>query len=250
MQQKQCQNSCNSDTAMDCADILHAGHTKSGVMTIWPKSRVIEGSPLNVYCDMKTDGGGWTVIQRRGNFSRPKDFFTKGWSEYKKGFGNVEKDFWLGNDNIFALSNQKMYSVRFDLKDVEGNTRYAMYDLFWIDDEDHQYTLHIKDYSGDAGDSMIAQHDGQKFSTKDKDNDNMPEEFCSERYKGGWWYNKCHHSNLNGLYLGGKHESFADGVNWLTWKGYKESLAETEIKIRPRRFVKVSQTRFVETPMH
>lgn len=57
----------------------------------------------------------------------------------------------LGNDNIFALTNQKMHSVRFDMKDVEQNKKYALYDKFWIDDEDHNYTLHILDYSGDAG---------------------------------------------------------------------------------------------------
>ena len=57
----------------------------------------------------------------------------------------------LGNDIIFALTNQKLYSVRFDLKDVEQIKRYALYDKFWIDDESNKFTLHISDYSGDAG---------------------------------------------------------------------------------------------------
>ena len=57
----------------------------------------------------------------------------------------------LGNDKIYALTNQKPYSVRFDLKDVEQEKRYAVYDNFWIDDEDRKYTLHISLYSGDAG---------------------------------------------------------------------------------------------------
>lgn len=56
----------------------------------------------------------------------------------------------LGNDNIFALTNQKLYSARFDMKDVEQKRRYALYDKFWIDDESNKYTLHISDYSGDA----------------------------------------------------------------------------------------------------
>ena len=59
--------------------------------------------------------------------------------------------FFLGNDNIFGLTNQKVYSARFDLKDVEQNKRYALYDTFWIDDEIHKYTLHLSDFSGDAG---------------------------------------------------------------------------------------------------
>ncbi|GFT65574.1 techylectin-5A [Trichonephila clavipes] len=55
------------------------------------------------------------------------------------------------NDGIFALTNQRLYSIRFDLMAVGGEKRFAIYDTFWIDDENNDYTLHIKDYSGDAG---------------------------------------------------------------------------------------------------
>ncbi|XP_055950612.1 techylectin-like protein [Argiope bruennichi] len=232
---------------VDCEEVLRNGPRKSGVYTIWPRNRVTEDKSLEVYCDMDTDGGGWTVIQRRGNFSRPNDYFFKDWANYKKGFGDIEKDFWLGNDFIFALSNQRPYSIRFDLKAVDGEKRYALYDSFWIDDEEHKYILHITDYSGDAGDSMNT-HNNQKFSTKDQENDNQKEQNCALLYKGGWWYNVCHLANLNGLYLRGRHESFADGVNWHSWKGYHESLDTSEMKIRPKNFRKTA-IRNDETPM-
>ncbi|GIX68242.1 hypothetical protein CEXT_170511 [Caerostris extrusa] len=56
-----------------------------------------------------------------------------------------------------------------------GEKRYALYETFWIDDESHKYTLHIQEYSGDAGDSMISDHNNMKFSTKDQDNDDRKE---------------------------------------------------------------------------
>ncbi|GIX68232.1 techylectin-5A [Caerostris extrusa] len=223
---------------MDCAEVLRGGRNKSGVYTVWPKNRVAEDKPLDVYCDMDKDGGGWTVIQRRGDFQRSQDYFFKDWASYKKGFGDNEKDFWLGNDNIFALSNQRLYSIRFDLKAVDGEKRYALYDTFWIDDENNKYTLHIQDYSGDAGDSMIAAHNNHKFTTKDQDNDTNDGN-CAQTFKGAWWYKSCHESNLNGLNLRGVHKSFADGVNWRAWRGYNESLDTTEMKIRPKSFKKV-----------
>ncbi|CAL1292461.1 unnamed protein product [Larinioides sclopetarius] len=161
---------------------------------------------------MDTDGEGWTVLQRRGNFNRSNDYFFKDWASYKTGFGDIEKDFWIGNDNIFALTNQRLYSILFDLKAVDGEKRHALYYSFWIDEE---------------RDSMTGSHNNQKFSTKDQDSN--PGASCARKHKGGWWYGACHLSNLNGLYLRGKHESYADGVNWYSWKGYHESLDTTEI---------------------
>ena len=69
------------------------------------------------------------------------------------------------------------------------------------------------------------------FSAKDKDNDSS-EVNCAESFKGAWWYERCHDSNLNGQYLKGNHTNEGDGVNWRTWRGYHYSLKTTDMKIR------------------
>ncbi|PRD22932.1 UNVERIFIED_CONTAM: Techylectin-5A [Trichonephila clavipes] len=81
---------------MDCEEVMENGNSKSGVYTIWPRSRVGSCPSIQVYCDMETDGGGWTVIQRRGNFGNAQNYFDKTWIDYKTGFGNVKREFWIG----------------------------------------------------------------------------------------------------------------------------------------------------------
>ena len=87
-------------------------------------------------------------------------------------------------------------------------------------------------FTGTAGDSLSVHH-GMPFSTKDRDNDKRSGKNCATQFNGAWWYNDCHLSNLNGLYLKGKHSSFADGVSWFHWKGYKYSVKRAEMKIKP-----------------
>lgn len=82
-----------------------------------------------------------------------------------------------------------------------------------------------------TGDSLTY-HDEMQFSTKDRDHDNWIDS-CAWEYKGAWWYNKCHKSNLNGFYREGYHSTFADSMNWKSWKGYHEALTKTEMKFRP-----------------
>ncbi|GIY03465.1 techylectin-5A [Caerostris darwini] len=230
----------NAQCAMrpiDCEELRECGFTESGIYRIFPQSRVNSWGNLgfDVYCDMVTDGGGWTVFQRRDDFGTTSDFFFKGWSSYKFGFGDLNYDFWLGNDKIFALSNQRRSTLRFDLMDFEGEDGYATYDNFYVDDESQAYRLHLGDYRGTIGDSFKA-HNLCKFSTRDRDNDNNPYQNCALLYKGGWWYNNCHTVNLNGLYLKGQHDTYADGVNWYGWKGFRYSLRKTEMKIRSSTF--------------
>ena len=56
---------------------------------------------FQVYCDMRTDGGGWTVFHKRFNGFLG---FYRGWEEYKHGFGDVRGEFWLGNEKIHQLT--------------------------------------------------------------------------------------------------------------------------------------------------
>ena len=64
----------------------------------------INGEPKEVYCDMRSYGGGWTVIQRRGDYGNPENYFQRPWNEYKDGFGSPKKEFWIGLDALHELT--------------------------------------------------------------------------------------------------------------------------------------------------
>ena len=82
------------------------------------------------------------------------DFYL-GWESYKNGFGDLNGEFWIGNDNrLTAIGNSTM---RVDLEDFDGDIRYAVYTVFKVADEADKYRLLIEGYSGTAGDAMITE---------------------------------------------------------------------------------------------
>ncbi|XP_032163941.1 ficolin-1-like isoform X5 [Mustela erminea] len=214
------------DTApRTCKDLLTRGHSLTGWHTIYlPGCR-----PLSVLCDMDTDGGGWTVFQRRSDGS--VDFY-RDWAAYKRGFGSQLGEFWLGNDNIHALTAQGTSELRVDLVDFEGNRQFATYSSFRMAGEAEKYRLLLGAFAGGSAGDSLTYHNNHPFSTKDQDNDSSPEN-CAERYQGAWWYSNCHLANLNGFYLGGAHESYANGINWKSGKGYNYSYKVSEMMVRP-----------------
>ncbi|XP_069990766.1 uncharacterized protein [Penaeus vannamei] len=211
----------------NCLDVRDKVSNRSGVYTVHPHPCC----PLEVICDMDTDGGGWTVIQRRQDILPRQDFF-RPWHEYVVGFGQRPcGEFWLGLENIHALTGQTPNQLRILLEDFDGATRWANYGYFHVGDEGASYALTVANYTGDAGDSL-AYHNGQKFSTKDRDSDESSTN-CAERFRGAWWYKSCIHSSLNGEYLGGSHNSIHEGIYWRAWRGYYYSLKAATMMIRP-----------------
>ena len=100
---------------------------------------------FDVFCDQTTAGGGWSVFQKRMDGS--VDFY-RGWAEYKRGFGNLNGEFWLGLDKIHRMTSSGGYKLRVDLKDFAGNIVYAEYASFGVGSESTKYQLAVANYSG------------------------------------------------------------------------------------------------------
>ncbi|KAK3098124.1 hypothetical protein FSP39_016359 [Pinctada imbricata] len=170
----------------DCTTIKYLyKSSKSGVYTIHPNG----GNEQLVYCDMMTDGGGWTVFQRR--YDGSVDFVNRKWSDFKNGFGKVSGEHWLGNELIHKITSQGVYELRFELGDFESNYRHAVYTNFKLQSEHHGYRLTYDKFDhGNAGDSL-KKAKNMKFTTKDKDQDiDSRNSATVDNHPGAWWHAK------------------------------------------------------------
>lgn len=211
--------------ARDCKAAYLRGRHQSGLYVIHPKHCPL----LVVYCDMEHDGGGWTVLHKN-QLSQNSPSWSNDWNAYKIGFGNLLENHWLGNEFMHLLTRQNAFSVRFVITDSNGQTKYADYHSFRVDDEESGYALKLGNYSGNAGDSLTSWgeagiHDNMRFSTKDRDNDRRVTANCALENSGGWWYDNCYSALLT-------------NANQIYWKGLcteVNSCSLASIMIRPNR---------------
>nr|XP_039256652.1 ficolin-1-like [Styela clava] len=187
----------------------------------------------DVSCDQTTDAGGWIVFQRRVDGS--EDFY-RNWDDYVEGFGNKDKEFWLGLENIHNIVKRGTHELRIDMEDWEGNKAYAKYGSFYVGDLSSNYRLTLGEYSGNAGDALgNVQHRNMPFTTKDADHDTHNWGNCAQLFHGAFWYGTCHSTNLNGLYIhGGNNTRRGVGVTWYQWRGNFYSLKFAEMKMREK----------------
>lgn len=188
-----------------------------------------------MFCDMNLLGGGWTIVQRRVDDSLN---FNRKYKSYRNGFGSYFENFWLGLEKIHQLTHDNKDSELYiGLESFEGETAYATFSDFSLDNEDAGYTLRLGEYKGDstAGDSL-ASHQGMRFSTEDMDRDGLSSVNCAKHLKGGWWYKNCHESNLNGVYYkdGVLPSEIPDGIVWQGWLGDNTPLKTVVIATRPK----------------
>ncbi|XP_059144051.1 ficolin-1-like [Physella acuta] len=195
--------------------------------TTQPRQLVKLTSGLVVMCDTQTDGGGWTIFQRR--VSGAVDF-NRSWAEYRNGFGDYGVgDFYLGNENIFCINSKARHELRIDME-YKGNSYNAIHSSFDFYSEADAYKLSVNGYGGNTWDSLTVLNNNQKFSTYDRDNDESNEENCALKFVSGWWFSHCHSANLNGIW---GSTGYGTGLVWIYVTGPFDSVSFSEMKIRP-----------------
>ena len=104
----------------------------------------------NIFCPQqsKTDHRSWLRIQQReSNLIE----FNRTWNEYRRGFGHVHRrtDFWIGNENLYWLTQTYPCRLKIELTDWYNETRTATYETFYIANQLDGYRIHLNNYHGD-----------------------------------------------------------------------------------------------------
>ncbi|XP_062379750.1 fibrinogen-like protein 1-like protein [Sardina pilchardus] len=184
----------------DCHEIWESsgGKARDGVYLIQPAD-----TRIAAYCAMQD--GGWTVVQHI-TVNSSVDFDCT-WEEYKRGFGSLSANHWLGNQHLHQLTAGPVrYKLGIKLVDKDAVTKFGEYDPVLVEGEDTQYRLRLGPFQGTAGDALTQDtenylHDNQRFTTKDRDNDNYFQNCARLEFQGvaggGWWYDACAGANLN-----------------------------------------------------
>ncbi|XP_028900597.2 fibrinogen C domain-containing protein 1-like [Zeugodacus cucurbitae] len=112
---------------------LAGSKAKSGIYKIQLPLPYGDGKSFYVNCLLDPLGEeAWTLIQlRRDEYM---DFF-RGWEEYKNGFGNLNRNFFIGLDKLHALTTSQLHELWIELRDFDNVTKHVKYDSFAIADE-------------------------------------------------------------------------------------------------------------------
>ncbi|KAL7985026.1 hypothetical protein Chor_003596 [Crotalus horridus] len=198
---KTSKNNNSRGNATDCTWVYNAGERSNGIYSIKPNGSMA----FNVYCEME---------------------------------GGMAGEFWLGLHKIYSIVDQADYILRIELEDWRAKRHYIEY-TFKMGGPDRDYALILSRITGNIPNALPEQKE-IKFYTNDHGSSIERKLNCSESDTGGWWFNVCEETNLNGRYIRssskGKLERKKQGLYWKPQKGKPCLLKSTKLMIHPTDF--------------
>ena len=197
--------------AATCKDLLtKVPLTQTGVYWIDPDGAGGLAA-FRAFCDMDTDGGGWTLVWSNLRGGNPKFENNMKWATaidtlplVKGTLGDDPEKFqvYTGLNRWISLGTELRYSWAHDYgKPIDQSYR-CTYKLEPANNFRITFSA-CKQLVGNVVPGLVSSHAGQKFTTIDKDNDTYGQN-CASSYSGSpWWYTACWSGNINGGGVGG-----------------------------------------------
>ncbi len=211
-----------------CGAYRRAGAADDGLYLIDPDGAG-GAAAFTVFCDMTTDGGGWTVMQQRSLSTDPVEFY-RVFRAYEIGFGCPGGEHWLGLERIHALTSMYPMRLRVELTKGTATSTVAEYSRFAIGSSTTSYALDLGGSVVSGPDGLFGL-DGVLFSARDVDNDPVVARSCAQDHRGGWWFGvNCGYSNPNGMLGDGPGDVTA--ASWQPFTTAIEPVSATRMMLR------------------
>ena len=210
-------------TAKSCGELKDKyNFLQSGIYKINPDGN----NEFEVYCDMITDGGGWTLVwsNLRGGSNKPTTSLN--WDNAINTIPIYQNDKQLNTnlEEVVVYTGLKYWKligeneIRYDwANDYNSNIDQSFIADYSLDENDF-YRLDMTNYNQRVGETeagFYLTHNGMKFTTYDSDNDiHLQNENCGTFYSlTPFWYNSCWSGSING---GGENEGYGhfNGAHW------------------------------------
>ena len=107
---------------------------------------------------LKTTQTEWTTILRRKGYGNPVNYFIRTPDQYKQGFGEENREFFIGLDNLVEMTSSGSWMLEVTLVENEDREEIkytATYDTFKVIGDNYELIIGGYDNSSTLADKMV-----------------------------------------------------------------------------------------------